>query len=116
MALSRQIAETIAKHGISAADVVETLRSYNLLALLPLIKNDLEKLSKDQGERDKLHVESPHPLGKEALAKIRRIVGNDLAETSVTLSQELLAGFRARWKGRLFDGSAQRIIRQLLSK
>lgn len=116
MTLSRKIAEVLMKKNVPVDAVVETLRSYKLLSLLPSIKKNLEKFSRTQNEESRIHVESPYPLSGEALAHIKRVAGNDLADTDVTINQELLAGFKARWKGKLYDGSAQRIIRQLLNK
>lgn len=116
MSLSRTIAQKIVEKNIPAKAVVEVLGVYKLLSLLPSIKKDLEKISKNKDEHGKIHIESPFPLTEDALARIRRIAGNDLAETSVTINQELLAGFKARWKGRLYDGSAQRIIKQLTAR
>lgn len=113
MSLSRSIAEKIVEKNISLDDVLATLRGYDLLALLPSIKRDIEKLSREEGDKETIHIESPFPLGEKALAKIKRIVGNDLAKTEITINKELLAGFKARYKGKLYDGSAERIIKQL---
>lgn len=101
------------KKEVSAEDVVSTLASYNLLSLLPNILETVKKLKSDQGAQDTIHVESPFEVSEEALARIKRIVGNDMAETSVTINKNILAGFKARYKGKLYDGSAERIIKNL---
>lgn len=97
----------------SVKDVEDVLRTYNLLALLPSIKDAMMKITRDEGMRNTIRIESPFELDEEAIAKIRRIVGNDLAEYEVTINKNILAGFKARYKGKLYDGSAERIIRQL---
>jgi F0F1-type ATP synthase delta subunit len=112
MSLSRTIAKMIVEKNIPISDAIEVLQSYDLLPLLPAIKSDIEKLAKDEGDRETIHIESPFPLSEKALSRIKRIVGNDLAHTEVTINEHLLAGFKARYKGRLYDGSAERIIKQ----
>lgn len=114
MSLSRQIAEKIVEKNIKASDVIDVLAKYNLLSLIRAIKADIEKLSRDEGDRETIHIESPFPLDERSIARIKRIVGNDLAKTDVTINQYLLAGFKARYKGKLYDGSAERIIKQLI--
>lgn len=113
MSLSRRIAETVAEKGVDAPIVVETLARYGLISLLPAIRTELEKISRARGDRETIRVESPFPLDDRALARIKRIVGNDLASADVIINKELLAGFKARYKERLYDGSAERIIKQL---
>jgi F0F1-type ATP synthase delta subunit len=113
MNLSRAIAKVTMKKNISVVDVVEVLRKYNLLSLLPSIKRDIEKLTRDKGFEDTVHIESPFEIDNEALGRIKRVIGNDLAKTEVTINKNILAGFKARFKGKLYDGSAERIIRKL---
>jgi F0F1-type ATP synthase delta subunit len=113
MSISRRIAEVVVQKEIGADDIIAALSSYNLLSLLPSIQKDIIKLASKKGDEDVIHIESPFPLDEQALARIRRIVGHDLAKTEVTINTELLAGFKARFKGKLYDGSAERIIKHL---
>jgi F0F1-type ATP synthase delta subunit len=113
MTLSRKIAELIVGKNLHVDDAIEKLREYGLMPLLPSIMDAVIKITRDQGSAETLRVESPFPLDATALARIRRIVGNDLAETEVTINKSILAGFKARFKGKLYDGSAERIIKQL---
>jgi F0F1-type ATP synthase delta subunit len=121
MTLSRTIAQLIvqknlpAQAGLTIDDVVETLRTYNLLSLLPSIKEAVLQSMRARKQEEAIHVESPFEIGSAALHKIKRIVGDDLAQTEVIINKDILAGFKARYKGKLYDGSAQRIIKQLIS-
>jgi F0F1-type ATP synthase delta subunit len=115
MTLSRTIAELIVKKNAKIDDVVDTLRKYNLLSLLPSIQDAVIKLTQDKGLEDTIRIESPFPVGDTALKKIQRIVGNDLAPTETVINKNVLGGFKARFKGRLYDGSAERIIRQFIN-
>lgn len=113
MALSRNIADIIVRKGVKIEDVEETLRSYKLLSLLPSIKKAVEQMYRVEGSKEEIAVESPFLLDENALARIKRIVGNDLAPATTTINKDILAGFKARYKGKLYDGSAERIVKQL---
>ena len=113
MTLSRKLAKLIVEKNVKIEDVIKTLQTYNLLSLLPSVKNAVTKLAKDESARDTVHIETPFELSPETVAHIKRIVGNDLAPHEVVINKTLLAGFKARFKGKLYDGSAERIINQL---
>ena len=110
------MAHTVIEKEVSAEKLADALRKYNLLSLLPSIKKDIEKLSRLGKLTEMIAVESPFPLDERALARVKRIVGNDLAEASVSINKDLLAGFKARYKGRLYDGSAERIIKAFINQ
>lgn len=115
MTLSRNIANLIVYKGVQIDDVVESLRAYNLLSLLPSIKREAEQLISVNQKSDAIAIETPFPLDEHALARIKRITGNDLAPSTITVNKDILAGFKARYRGMLYDGSAERIIKQLLN-
>lgn len=114
MTLSRSIAELMVKKGVQVEDVEKTLRTYNLLSLLPSIKKEVGQLMRAEQETNAIAIESPFPLDSTALGRIKRIVGNDLAPHTVTINKDVLAGFKARYKGTLYDGSAEKLLRQLI--
>lgn len=113
MTLSRKLAQLIVEKNISADAVVETLREYKLLSLLPSVAKAVSQLGQDESARDTVHIESPFPVSSLGVAHIKRLIGNDLAPHRVTINTKLLAGFKARFKGKLYDGSAERIVKQL---
>lgn len=113
MNLSQKIAKFIVEKNLDIDSVVEVLRSYKLLSLLPSIKEAIQKMDSNTAVRDTVLIESPFEVSDEALKSIKRIVGNDLAPHEVTINKELLAGFKARFKEKLYDASAERIIRNL---
>jgi F0F1-type ATP synthase delta subunit len=113
MTLSRNIADMIVRKGVKIADVEDSLRSYKLLSLLPSIRKAVEEMHRAESRKEAIDVESPFELDERALARIKRIVGNDLAPHTLTINKNLLAGFKARYRGTLYDGSAERIVRQL---
>lgn len=113
MPLSRKLAQLIAHKKISVTDVVEALHTYNLLSLLPQILKSLKQVAREKHTHDTLFVESPFILSEKALSHIKKLIGNDAVPHEITINPKLLAGFKARFKGTLYDGSAARIIKQL---
>jgi F0F1-type ATP synthase delta subunit len=114
MSLSRKIAILIVTERTTLHDVIASLTKYKMLSLLPSIKQALVQVSSQAGTRDVIEIESPFPLSDDAIMKVKHIVGNDAVEHEVTINPKLLAGFKARYKGMLYDGSADRIIKQLV--
>ncbi|HCC05849.1 TPA: hypothetical protein DEP94_00570 [Candidatus Nomurabacteria bacterium] len=113
MTLSYKIAKLIVEKDANIDDVVVLLRKYKLLSLITSIKDQVKRLGKDVNQRDTLQIESPFEMSNEAIASIKRIVGNDLAPHTLSINKNLLAGFKARFKEKLYDASAERVIRQL---
>lgn len=112
MILSRKLAKLIVEKNVSVDAVVETLRSYKLLGLLPAIRDGVVEISTHKSARNKIMIESPFTLSDDAVTHIKHITGNDMAKHEVTINKNILAGFKARFKGTLYDGSAERIMKQ----
>jgi F0F1-type ATP synthase delta subunit len=115
MSLSRNLAHIIVEKGVSIKNVENVLRTYKLLPLLSLVLLNVKRLASDQSARDTIVIESPFSLNEKAIGRVKRIVGNDIAEHTVTINKDVLSGFKARFKGKLYDGSAERIIKQLIT-
>lgn len=115
MTLSRKIAKLMIEKNVSVDDMVQALRAYNLLGLLPSIRTTLIQMSSQKNAGNQIMIESPFALSDEAVSRVKRLIGNDLAPHEVVINKNILAGFKARFKGTLYDGSAERIIRQLLN-
>lgn len=115
MTLSYKIAKLIVEKDVNIDDVVVLLRKYKLLSLITSIKDQVNRLGKEVNQRDTIQIESPFEINDDAIGHIKRIVGNDLAPHSISINKNLLAGFKARFKEKLYDASAERIIKQLVS-
>lgn len=116
MSLARKIAQSVIANNTSGDQLVDVLTNYKLLSLLPAITNEVAKLGTLSAKKDIMYIESPFPLNDAAVAKIKRIVGNDLTQTEVTINKNILSGFKARFKGKLYDGSGERIIKKLTNQ
>lgn len=115
MTLSKKLAKRILEKPEELERVVELLTKYRLLGLLPEIKKSFLLFAKQQADNASLRIEAPFPLDEKSIAKIKTLTGGEKNHT-VTINKELLAGFRARHSGVLYDGSAKRIITNLLNK
>lgn len=98
---------------VSVDEITEMLHKYHLLGLLPAIKKTVEGMSLRTKAKDTLAIESPFPLSEESVVHIKKMLGESSIPHEITINKNILAGFKARWKGKLYDGSAERIIRQL---
>jgi F0F1-type ATP synthase delta subunit len=98
MTLSRKLATLILEKNISVSDITEMLTKYKLTSLLPTILREVKQMNKGESKKDMILIESPFELGEKAIAHIKN----------------LLAGWKARSNGMLYDGSAERIIKQLV--
>ena len=112
MSLSRSLAGQIIKDESSLPKIIELLTKYKMLPLLPSVKQAYIQMSAVSNSNDVIMIESPFVVTDDSVKRIKRIVGNDMAEHRVAINKDLLAGFRARFKGVLYDGSAERIIKQ----
>lgn len=115
MSLSRKLAVLIIEEKTTVNEVFALLVQYKMTSILPSIKKALVQVSSQKGEQDLIEIESPFPLSDDAARKIKRIIGNDIANHEVVINKNILAGFKARFRGMLYDGSAERIIKQITS-
>lgn len=113
MTLSHKLARLVVEKNIPVSLLVSSLSSYKRSSLLYPIKRHLESIAKEQSSKETLFVETPFDLSNEALLTIARLTKAEDKEHQITLNKSLLAGFKARYRGKLYDGSAQRIIRKL---
>ncbi len=113
MPLSRKLAKLILMKQASLASVIELLTKYKMLSLLPSVHQALLQMSLQVGKKDILMIETPFPLNVDSIKIIKRMVGNENAEHEISINKNILAGFKARFKGVLYDGSAERIIKQI---
>lgn len=113
MPLSRKLATLIITGKTSVSSVVELLTKYKMLPLLFSVEQAVKQMASQVKSNDTLTIETPFELSDTSVQKIKRIVGNDIAPHEVIINKNILAGFKARFRGKLYDGSAERIIRQL---
>lgn len=111
MSLSRNLAHLLLQNRVSVSDVVSVLAKYKLLSILPLVLVSLKQLKESTLSENTLSIETPYPLSETSIAAIKKITGGDIH--TISINEALLAGFKARFKGKLYDGSAERVLREL---
>lgn len=114
MPLSRTLALYIMNGKASLDDVIELLAKYKLLTLLPSIKHALIQISTGVHKESIIMIESPFALSSISIEKIKQMTGDSKAPHEVIINKNILAGFKAKFQGIMYDGSAERIIKQLL--
>ena len=114
MSISRHIAALIISGKTTLSLVIELLTKYKMLSLMPSIKQSLMQMSSQVNAQDTIMIESPFPLSDVAVKHVKGIVGNNDAMYEISINKNVLAGFKARFRGMLYDGSAERIIKQVL--
>lgn len=112
MSLSRNIATYLETSNTSLNELEEVLTKHKLQSLLPEILRFLSRKQKIREQKERVMIESPFPLSDESLSAIKQLVNGKDAEHTVTINGDLLAGFKAKYKDLMYDGSAERIIKQ----
>lgn len=113
MVLSHKLAKLLVENKITVQSCISFLEENKLTSLLPTILRIVKNRVSKNITHETLMIESPFNLSSDSIKKIKRIIGNDLAVHKETINPKLLAGFRARFKGTLYDASAIRITEQL---
>ena len=114
MTLSRKIAHTIIEQSVQAETLLHVLSKYKLQSLLPSIVAEMKKLMRSLEGDTSLRIESPFALNEQALAHIISITGAQGEDVKQSLNENVLSEFKARYKGKLYDGSGERIVQALI--
>ncbi len=113
MPLSRKLALYLLEGKATISEVTFLLEKYDLLTLLPSIKQSLIQMSFTVNRDEVIMIETPHNLSEDSIGVIKKIIGNSGAPHVVSVNKKVLAGFKAKFRGMMYDGSAERIIRQI---
>ncbi len=114
MSLSRNLATIISRGDVSVQSLTSLLAKYGMLSLLPSIRQALLQIASHEGKKDTIIIETPFYPSEKALHTIKHIVGGQSHEHTIRINKKILAGFKARFQGTLYDGSAERIMKQLI--
>ncbi len=114
MPLSRKLASYLILGKVTLDDVVVLLTKYKLLTLLPSIRQALQQMSSGVEKNATITIETPFPLSIASIQKIKEMTKSHKAPHKIIINKNILAGFKATYHGIMYDGSAERIIRQLL--
>lgn len=107
-------------NGESANNVAEALNVFlterNLRQLLPDIIRHVERELEESKKQDVVKIISSHDLSTKLQNEIRNSIDAEDAEIETSVDPQIISGFIARYKGRLFDASGKRQLESLKNK
>jgi F0F1-type ATP synthase delta subunit len=118
MIKSRQLAKALYKLAEEKTPALENkffdfLEKGKLKAQLPSILYHLEKITETEREKKGIVIEVAHEIKPKLAQEVKKYLeANRLPET-VKIKKELIAGFRAKWQGRIYDASFQTGLKKL---
>jgi len=100
------------------------IQKRNLQAQLPSILYHLEKINELDREKHGIQIEVAHEIKHETVQKIKLFLTENLPARNAThnvaggpeivkVKKELIAGFRAKWHGVVYDASLQTGLKKL---
>jgi F0F1-type ATP synthase delta subunit len=117
---SKNLAESLialVNDGMSERDALAKFFDYvqanNLEFQLPQVLRHLERISREEQDFESVQVQTPFPLDDGAVNAIKTKLGAGDAQVSVSEHPDLIGGFRAMYKGMLYDASMQNVLKQL---
>jgi F0F1-type ATP synthase delta subunit len=94
--------------------VKDVLIAYKQESLYTSFLKNFKKLLERQNEFETFFIESPYPLHPETQARVIKAITNDPNPSVVYKeNKDLLLGFRASYRGQVFDASAKKYITNL---
>ncbi len=120
-ATSKNLAKALLRSleaGKSPEDLANGLETYlqknHLEGLRPKILENLALELRDHERKSSVSLKISHEIKKEAIKKIETLVKKDEKDkTLVSIDPELIGGFRAIYKGVLYDGSVKNYLKEL---
>jgi F0F1-type ATP synthase delta subunit len=89
------------------------IKNRNLQAQLPSVLYHLEKIIEFDKEKKGIQIETAHEIKNDTVKQIKSFLkAEDLPEV-IKIKKELIAGFRAKWKGMIYDASIMTSLKKL---
>ena len=95
---------------------VSYLRDYNLVGLMPQILRHLERENEAAARKDTLEVFTRYPLSKALMNQLKDLANAQDATVVEHKDEALLGGFRATYRGKIYDGSVKTQLDRLRTK
>ncbi len=104
--------------GEQASKLATNFQNYltknHLIGLLPNIVSHLDKEVHALATKSEASIDVSHDISASTQKLIEKLVGKDAHDTSVVrVDSSLIGGFRATYRGRLFDGSVKHYLQTL---
>ena len=95
------------------AKFFDFIEKKNLKAQLPSILYHLEKIAELDREKKGIQIETAHEIKNDTAHHIKKFLKADHLPEVVKIKKELIAGFRAKWNGMIYDASLQTGLKKL---
>lgn len=118
MIKSKQLAQAIfqlSEEKVANLDAkfFDFIEKRNLTAQLPSILFHLEKIIELEKEKKGIQIETAHEIKSDTVKHIKTFLkAEDLPEV-IKIKKELIAGFRAKWNGKIYDASIKNSLKKL---
>ena len=121
MIKSKQLAQALFELSNEKVENVDTkffdfIEKRNLQAQLPSILFHLEKITLQDQEKKGIQIETAHDISDATVKEIKSFLKAEHLSEVKKVKKELIAGFRAKWNGVVYDGSIQTGLKKLEEK
>lgn len=113
--LAKAFATLLIENKTTLPAVEDALKRFHLLSLLPSILDELKHHQKENRISDTIYIESPFPITKDNELTIKKLLNAEEKDHHFIENKNLLAGFRARYKGTMVDSSMKRILNTFIN-
>lgn len=100
-----------------APDIEEKFFSFmkknRLESQIPSVLYRLDKIIEQDREKRGVQIEVPHDLTDNTKKEIKKFLKAEHLDDYVKLRKDLIAGFRAKWDGKMYDSSLESALRRL---
>jgi F0F1-type ATP synthase delta subunit len=114
--LAKAFATLLIENKTTLTSVEDALKRFHLTSLLPSILDELKHHQKEITISETIHIESPFPISKENESTIKKLLNAEDKNHHFIENKNLLAGFRARYKGTMVDSSMERILATFINQ
>lgn len=98
------------------AKFFDFIEKRNLQAQLPSILFHLEKINLLDQEKKGIQIETAHPISDKTVKEIKSFLKVDNLSEVKKVKKELIAGFKAKWNGVVYDASIETGLKKLEEK
>ena len=118
---SKQLAKSLMQSLIDGSDPSVLSKSFmvyleknHLTSLLPNILTNLDRELDSHEKKRTAKIEVSHETSATLIKEIENFIKKDPShKSSVKVESELIGGFKAEYKGRVFDGSVSNYLKEL---
>lgn len=90
------------------------LQTNHLEGLAPKVLEYLESELKDHENKNALLIKTSHEIAPGTVKTIEKYIGKDESDkTNIETEKSLIGGFKAFYKGRVYDGSVKNYLQEL---